>query len=318
MKKNTTVFLVMLSICAFYGCSMSSVGNPGKLLDLSDPQVRRRVEAKKDKPDLELLSKITLPKSASKQQVREYINAIALASRNQQNYQVSDPQTAMLVEVGYDNIDDLVFAIQGSDYTQMYLVAAIKTLARNEDREKIIAALDGRQRLVEVITAKGWAADAQGVLIKKLHENPGYLPYEWIAAVASLQTPSTYDDLINYFMNGSNRRMTYKYISRLPGIDLTQAAPVAWERSRNDKYEMADLTEAALSAGYQPALDFVFETLDANNGMQPSQYSGRALIFQFTAIQGSNGELKKWYEANRKNLSFDPKLKRFSVNKKQL
>jgi len=280
---------------------------------LSDPNIRTRIEAKKDKPDLELLSKISLPNNATKRQVRDYLNAIALASKNQLGYPITDPQVAMLVEVGHGNIDELVLAMRGSDYTQMYLVAAIKTLAKDEDKEKLISALNERPGLVEVITAKGWASDAQSVLIKKLHENPNYLPYEWIAAVASLQNPSTYDDLISYFMNGSNRRLTYKYIARLPGIDLTRAAPIAWERARGDKYEVVELTEAALSAGYLPALDFVFETLANNNNMHPSQYSARSLLFQFTSIQGTNEELKKWYEANRTSLSFDAKSKRFIV-----
>jgi hypothetical protein len=307
----------MLSICALCSCSTSSTCKSEKLLDLSDPQIRQRVEEKKDKPDLELLSKILLPNNPTEHQVRDYINAISLASRNQQNYQASDPQVAMLLEVGHKNIDELLLAARGTDFSQTYIIAAIKALAKNEDKEKIIAALEERPKLVEVITAKGWAHDAQGILIKKLHDNPNYLPYEWIAAIASLQNPATYDDLTNYFMNGSNRRSTYKYIARLPGIDLTQAAPIAWERARGDKYEVVDLTEAALSAGYLPALDFVFETLDNNNNLRPSQYSPRALIFQFTAIQGSNEELKKWYETNRAGLHFDAGLKRFAVEKKQ-
>lgn len=313
MKKVTAILGIML-VAAFL-CSRPITCNAGGLLDLSDPQVRQRVDAKKDRPDMELLSKITLPKKPTALQVRDYIYAIALASRNQQNYQASDPQVSMLVKVGHKNIDELLFATRGNDFSQMYTIAAIKALVKNEDKAKIIAALDERPRLVEVITAKGWAKEARHILVKKLRESPNYLPHEWIAAVASLHDPSTYNDLINYFINGMNRRLTYKYIARLPGIDLTQAAPIAWEKARNDKYEIVDLTEAALSVGYLPALDFVVETLDNNNGLQPSQYSPRALLFQFTAIQGSNEELKKWYEANRKSLTFDTKLKRFVVNK---
>ena len=92
--KNIAALLVMLNICALCSCSASSTCNAGKLPDLSDPQIRQRIEAKKDKPDLELLSKITLPKDPTGQQARDYINAVLLASRNQQNYQASDPQVA--------------------------------------------------------------------------------------------------------------------------------------------------------------------------------------------------------------------------------
>lgn len=109
--------------------------------------------------------------------------------------------------------------------------------------------------------------------------------------------------------------MTYKYISRLPGIDLSLAAPVAWEKSRSYKYELAYITEGALSVGYLPALDFVVETLDNKDNMPAYQYSPRALFFQFTGVQGSNEELKKWYEKNRGLLGFDSNLKRFVVNK---
>jgi hypothetical protein len=315
MKNIVAVVGAVLIVSAL--CGSSSTGYATSLLDLSDPQVRQRVEAKKDKPDLELLSKITLPKQPTKQNVRDYIDAIALASRNQQNYLAADPQVAMLIAVGHKNIDALLSAIRGNDYTQTYVIAAIKALAKNEDKAKIIAALDEHTGLVAVIAAKGWARDARHVLVRKLHDNLLYLPYEWIAAVASLQDPTTYDDLINYYMNGSNRRLTYKYIARLPGIDLTRAAPIAWERARGDKYEIAELTEAALSVGYLPALDFVFETLDNNNNLHPSQYSARALIFQFTSIQGSNEELKKWYEVNRSSLRFDAGLKRFVAYNKQ-
>jgi hypothetical protein len=264
---------------------------------------------------MDLLAKITLPKQPTKQQVRDYINSISLASRNQQNYQPSDCQVSMLARVGRKNIDELLLATRGTDFSQTYIITAIKMLATNEDKAKIISALEDRPRLVEVITAKGWSKDARHVLIKKLNENPAYLPYEWISATASLKDPATYNDLLNYFMNGSNKRLTYKFIGRLPGIDLTQAAPIAWEKSKNDKYEMPDLTEAALSVGYLPALDFVIETLDNNNNLPPSQYSARALMFQFTAVQGNNEELKKWYETNRKGLTFDAELKRFVVSK---
>jgi hypothetical protein len=313
MKKIIAMLSVMLIVAVLF--SSPAPCDAGGLLDLSDPQVRQRVDAKKDKPDMELLSKITLREKPTKQQVRDYIDAIALASRNQQNYQASDPQVSLLIEVGHKNIDELLLATRGNDFSQTYIIAAIKALVRNEDKATIIAALSEHPRLVEVITAKGWAKDARHVLARKLHESPNYLPPEWIAAVASLHDPSTYNDLINYFINGMNRRLTYKYIARLPGIDLTQAAPIAWEKARNDKYEIVDITEAALSVGYLPALDFVVETLDTNNGLQPSQYSPRALMFQFTAIQGSNEELKKWYEANRKSLTFDTRLKRFVVKK---
>lgn len=60
-------------------------------LDLSDPAVRQSFEAKRDRPDLALLSKITLPIYPTKRVVREYIDAILYVSRNQTSYLDYDP-----------------------------------------------------------------------------------------------------------------------------------------------------------------------------------------------------------------------------------
>lgn len=307
--KRRVAFMVAIAMIgtALCGC------NRGSTLDFSDPQIVQRVEAKKEKPDLELLAKIALPKNPTKQQARDYINAIVLVSKNQQNYQAADPQVTMLAAVGHDHIDELILAMRGNDYTQTHTITAIKMLVSDGDKAMIINSLYDHPKLVEVVMARGWVADAQEVLIRKLRESPGYLPTEWIAAVASLNNPSTYGDLTNFFMNGSNKRITYRFISRLPGIDLTQAAPIAWEKTRKDNYEIGGVTEAALSVGYLPALDFVVESLDAVQ--QAYEYNPRALMYQYTAQQGTNEELKKWHAANRSNLAFDAQLKRFVVVK---
>jgi len=308
MKKNNSLALHGILIAATLvlpACDKRAT------LDFSDPQVKQRIEAKRDRTDMELLAKITLPQKPTKQQVRAYINAILYVSRSQQIHLASDPQVLMLVQIGHENLDELLTITSAYESTMAYTVAAISALAIEEDKEKIIKALDRHPPLVEVVMAKGWVQDARVVLIRRLKENPSYLPYQWIAAVASLQDPSTYDALAMFLANGSNRRITYKCIASLPGIDLTKAAPIAWEKSKGDRYEVAELTEAALSVGYLPALDFVVETLENNNNLPPQQYSPRALMFQFTGIQGNNVEMKTWYDANRKKLIFDSNTKRF-------
>lgn len=306
---NMKYSMIVMLFGALTACATGSV------LDLSDPQVQQRLEAQRNNPDLELLTKIKLPEKASKQQVREYINTIMHVSRNQQVHLASDPQVSMLVAVGHENLDELLLVARAYLPCMEYIVEAIEILATEEDKDKIIRALDHHPPLVKVIIAKKWVAVARNVLIQKIQEKPGYLPYEWIAAVASFQDRTTYDALIEYFVNGANRRITYKYIAQLPCIDLTNAVPVAWEKSRSDRYEITYLTEAALSVGYLPALDFVVETLDNNNGLPLSQYSPRALLFQFTGMQGNNDELKKWYGSNRNNLKFDLENKRFVVKR---
>ena len=297
--------IVSISCLALFACA---VRHP---LDLSDPAVRQSFETKRDRPDPALLAKITLPMYPSKREVREYIDAIVYVSKNQNSYLDYDPQVAMLMEVGHGNIDELIRVTR--DYDR-YVVEAIKALATAADKERIFEALEQHPALIDVVSAKGWVKEARETLIRKMRGNPENVPPGWIAAVASLEDPTTYDDLLNYLINGTNKHWTYRNISRLPGIDLSQAAPIAWEKTMNDKYERSYLTEGALSAGYLPALDFVVESLD-NNTLASYRFSPRALFFQFTGVQGSNEELKKWHQENRGSLGFDAQTKRFVVKK---
>jgi hypothetical protein len=232
-------------------------------------------------------------------------------SKNQNSYLDYDPQVAMLMEVGHGNIDELIRVTR--DYDR-YVVEAIKALATAADKERIFEALEQHPALIDVVSAKGWVKEARETLIRKMRGNPENVPPGWIAAVASIEDPTTYDDLLNYLINGTNKHWTYRNISRLLGIDLSQAAPIAWEKTMNDKYERSYLAEGALSAGYLPALDFVVESLD-NNTLASYRFSPRALFFQFTGVQGSNEELKKWYQQNRGSLGFDARTKRFVVKK---
>jgi len=217
----------------------------------------------------------------------------------------------MLMAVGHENIDVLIQATAGYDF---YIVEAIKALATDSDKDKILTSLNGHTALVNVVVDKGWVKDAEATLVNRLRTNPEYVPPAWIEAVASLQDPTTYDDLLNYLMNGSNAYLTYRSISRLPGIDLSTAVPVAWEKTQGNDYDRVQLTEGALAAGYLPALDFVVGNLDTGKVGQ-YQLNARALFFQFTGVQGSNEELKQWYKDNRKTLQFDEKTRKFVPKK---
>ncbi len=61
-------------------------------------------------PDLEALGKIKLPENPTKDQVRDYVAKIIAASRDQNTFSDSDPQVAMLQQVGPDNLDVLLDA----------------------------------------------------------------------------------------------------------------------------------------------------------------------------------------------------------------
>ena len=59
------------------------------------------------KADPEALSKITLPANPTKEQAREYVRKIMVASQNQNSFSSDDPQVSMLEQVGPDNLVQL-------------------------------------------------------------------------------------------------------------------------------------------------------------------------------------------------------------------
>ena len=273
---------------------------------------------KRKAPDMEALSKIQLRDNATKREVRDYVQRIFQASRDQRSYFASDPQVGMLKEVGPGNVDVLIeVARDGLGWTN-YAVYALEDLVNDTHRHRILSVLPRQRRLVRVVVAKGWEDDAREILINGLRNYTGYLPSQWISAVASFHSPSTYDVLIDYFVNGWNRHVTYGIIKGLPGIDLTKALPKAWESARTSgrKYEIGSLTQSAIAVGYRPALDYVIDTLDDNDGVPRTLYRARAVALRYLDVHGSNEEIRDWYRENRDQLQFDPADKKFKRKNK--
>ena len=207
-------------------------------------------------PNIQALNQITLPASPTKQQVVEYVQTIAAASTNQTVFSVEDPQIGMLEEVGSENIDVLLSAPSSLSF---YIVGAVSRLADEEHKQLIIDALPKYVELIHLIVQKGWVDDARTILMKVLHTHPNYLPPEWINTVAAFQDPSTYDDLKEYLVNGANRQLTYQALSRIPGIDLSQAVAEAWAKAKSACSDCVRVAMApiALRFGHQDALGYL-------------------------------------------------------------
>src|SRR5271169_5809900 len=165
-RMRESIMKIVLGIVYCLAFTACAVRHP---LDLSDPAVRQSFEAKMDRPDRGLLSKITLPIYPSKREVREYIDIIIYISRNQNSYLDYDPQVALLLEVGHRNIDELILVTH--DYNH-YVVEAIKALATTADKERILEALDQHPALIEVVLEKGWLKEARGTLLNIFRNNP--------------------------------------------------------------------------------------------------------------------------------------------------
>jgi len=264
-------------------------------------------------PDMATLSAIKLREDATKPEVREYIQRILLASRGQRSYYRTDPQIGKLIEVGPGHIDLLIEVAQDNYGWSLYPVMAIEHLASDVHKRMILDALPRQRKLVRVVIAKGWQKDARKTLLEVMRFEEGYLPTEWIQAVASLRDPQTYTALLNYLVNGWNRHVTYKLIRHLPGIDLTRALPAAWEAAlgANNRYEVHALLADTLAVGHLPAMDYAMEQLGVPAGKDRLPFNARALALRHLPRYGSNDDIRAWYRKHRQRLQFDPVDRKF-------
>jgi hypothetical protein len=137
-------------------------------------------------PDLEALSRIHLPAGADAAQTREYIQRVLAASHDQRTYLRSDPQVGKLVEVGAQHADLLVEATDDNVPLGAYAAWALERVATEADKGLVLEHLRHTHRLAIVVLAKGWQQDARDVLVDGLKGYTGYMPDEWLRALASL------------------------------------------------------------------------------------------------------------------------------------
>lgn len=228
----------------------------------------------------------------------------------------SDPQVGKLVEVGAQHADLLVEATDDNVPLGAYAAWALERVATEADKGLVLEHLRHTHRLAIVVLAKGWQQDARDVLVDGLKGYTGYMPDEWLRALASLHEPATYGVLTEYLVNGWNRFSTYQVLVGVPGLQLDEPLQRAWEASRSlgtNDWEVAYLTPHVLATGYLPALELVFETLDTNLGVPATGYNARSLALRYTEATGSNEVLTRWFKSNRAKLRFDSARRKFVV-----
>ena len=255
--------------------------------------------------DLEKLDKISLPENPSKDQVKEYLRKISMASANQRSYSESDPQVFMLAKIGNKNLE-LLLQTSLTHQVEFYAIPAIARLAQPKDKKLILKYLPFKKELVKVVIQKGWEEDAKPILYNELRQIPDYLPTEWIRAIANLQEQCIYKDLKQYLIYGSNKSWTYDAIKMLPGIELEDAVIQAWENvKREDQWSRNSFAPIALEYGQSDALSVIIDSLDSSPNDHNAVRSPRKYILQYTYASGSNNDMRTWYNKNKSNLYFD-------------
>ena len=229
-----------------------------------------------------------------------------------------DPQVTLLAEVGEENIELLIDAATQSRWNNFHTTQAIIRLATAKSKTLVVNALPKNHDLIEAVVRNGWEDDVRETLVSELlavgpSGYANYLPEVWIYAVARFGDPETYDALLHYFVHGSNRLSTYDAIRRLPGINIAEHVPEAWQQTRNSHdWERVGMAIVAVAYGEKEALAELFDSLSASDY---DYYKGRILrtILEHTTAKGSNEALSDWYEANKHALEFDEQTKKFKA-----
>ena len=272
------------------------------------------------RPDSDALDKIKLSATPSRAEVKKYIVAIIEASRNQNCFSDSDPQTAMLAKVGEKNLDLLLeVARNPTGGNRFHIMYAINSMDLSPgSKTLVIKELERNPQLIQAIIRNGWENDAKGAIKKLLMSgNREYIPREAIRIVAADNDPETRAALRHYFINGNNRAQTYEVLQSIPGMKISaDDVEDAWNQAiMSNEYERNNMAVIAIDYGQKSALESL---LDRN----PKVNFGSDMDFKFNAAvrchvdcNGSMADIKKWYEANSDHIFFDPADKKFKVRK---
>ena len=185
-----------------------------------------------------------------------------------------------------------------------------------EHKDLVIDALSGHSTLAAVVLRKGWADDAREVLATALKTRPHYVPSEWIAAVASLRDPATYEDLLAYFIEGMNRSSTYAchtHASRdrargCRGRGLEKAAGQFSSHRREEEPG----SHCDRSRHWRCALETAFGLLVGEKWLAER---ARESILRHTEAVGSDEEIKAFYEEHKGRFRWDKERRKFIVER---
>jgi ankyrin repeat protein/beta-lactamase regulating signal transducer with metallopeptidase domain len=274
--------------------------------------------------DFAALAKITLPAGSSRDQIRDYIRQIAVASQGQKESSSTDPQVQMLEKIGPDNINlllekDPAISAPGTWEMEIYTQMAINQLARDQDKDLIIGHLEASPGLIQVITNHNWQQLAKPIIVAALKKNPARFSPLWFSAAVAFHDPELYPDLEKAFAFGPNKYMNFQELKNQPGFDLKGAVDEAWKNqvhgpasfSSPDRMEDYGMAVIASQYGHLDALEYLFKALAAKSTVYSGWPDPRSVILGVTQANGTNDEIIEWYQKNKDRLKFDQIQKKF-------
>lgn len=277
----------------------------------------------KNLAELKALAGIALPANPTKEQVRRYIREIGRNATANVGARRRDLGARMVARVGPENVDVLLQMFKGqvpASYRMDYYIGqSLAAHVREEHKDMVLRWLELQDDLISIVLANGWVQDAKPALVKRLAEQPQWLSVKWVAAVAQLEDPATYDDLIWYLVHGSNESWTYRAIRELPGIELKDPVTELWNQSKSwagrRQSQRHGVAGMAIEHGIVEALGFALDQLAGSSLSRYAKQSLTSVVRRCTGMHGTIEEIRAWYEQNKDNLEFDEKARVFRVAK---
>ena len=296
----------------------------------NDRDHRERDAEKKQEEEREALSKIVLPENATRWQISLYIHRILAASVNQAGRSTFSPQLEMFVNLGPENLDLLLDAMETDTHAygngRQHLSQAIGMLIDpTSHKQLILDHLAVQPELISYVQKYGWLNDAKPILLDACKCGDYQLVQQrmghWYTHIASLKDSETYPALIQYMESSSSPTRVYVAIKDLPGIQLDEAVDRAWGRVRvhnPNGYSEAYLGMAALEHGNPDALAWLIELLGQERAHREdplfhltAHISVRDAILKHIDYAGSNEQILEWYYKYKDRLVFDKQKKVF-------
>lgn len=265
--------------------------------------------------DTSWLTRVSLPKDATKEAAREYVDRVlAVAGNWEAPPRWSTLPEDMLANVGPEHLDVLLEARGLRPQQRDLITTAILRTAGAQNRALVLGGLATDRRLVSLVVKFHWESGCRKVLLDALaDQKQDNLPYNWIVAAANLKDPSTYPALKAYLVRSRNRQAAYFAIRRLPGIDIGPTVAAAWKRAQSGpRAELVDAACMAIDQGYPEALDTLVGVLRDNDVSEPQLHQrAMTLVQRYTPARGDATALVAWYDAHKDRLAFNVRRRKF-------
>ncbi|MEM6750275.1 MAG: hypothetical protein AAF612_07385 [Planctomycetota bacterium] len=264
------------------------------------------------------LGAIDPPRVGDADDLRRFLDELARVTETQPRRSAADPQTSMLADAGRRDFHVLIEAMS-RPALRLYAIAAAEHVADASHRPLVIAHLVRQPLLMSTITARGWEHEARYAIAEALMLDRARSPWRWAEALVNAGDPATHDALRMVLARAGCNRAYYDLIAeRAGGVFLDDVVRRAWRdavAAPTNHHQLQTLAQIAAGHGCLPALAWLVDALPSNPAQADSgpEAALRQAVLRRLPVEGSNEQLKAWFEANRNRVTFDATSGRYVV-----